>query len=322
VIEEFRSEVLAVFHGLPVFDFCFSEPDELAPGDIPADAEAWAWRVGAGDYDSAPADEILPLYLKTVDTQRVKALILGAWYGDEAGEGAREFQQALLDAAERFPALEALFVSDVPQDRSEISWIEQHDPGDLLTAFPSLRVLGMRGALDRQTKPFVHERLEELVLQTGGLPPEVVRAVGASSLPALTGLDLYLGTPRYEGGATVEDLRPILSGTAFPALRHLGLRDAENADDVAAALAHAPVVARLESLDLSLGALGDEGATALLAGQPLTHLKRLDLHHHFLSEAMIERLWQLLPDVEINVDEQSELYEWNGQASRYIAVSE
>jgi len=323
VIEEFRSEVLTVFHGLPVFDFCFSDPAELAPGDVPPDVEAWAWRVGAGDYDSVPADEIFPLFLETVDTRRITALILGAWYGDEAGLGTREFQQTLLAAAERFPALEALFVSDVPQDRSEISWIEQHDPGDLLAAFPHLRVLGVRGAMDAHTKPFTHERLEELVLQTGGLPPAVVRAVGASSLPALAGLDLYLGTPRYEGGATVEDLRPILSGTVFPALRHLGLRDAENADDVAAALAHAAVVARLESLDLSLGALGDEGAAALLAGQPLTHLKRLDLHHHFLSEAMIDRLWQLLPEVEINVDEQSEPYEWdNGQASRYIAVSE
>ena len=83
----------------------------------------------------------------------------------------------------------------------------------------------------------------------------------------------------------MEDLAPILAGARLPALKHLGLRDAEIADEVAAALAGAPVVARLETLDLSLGTLSDAGAAALLAGQPLTHLRKLDLHHHFLSDA-------------------------------------
>lgn len=39
----------------------------------------------------------------------------------------------------------------------------------------------------------------------------------------------------------------------------------------------------LTELDLSMGTLGDEGAAALLAGRPLPHLSRLDLHHHYLS---------------------------------------
>jgi len=322
VIEEFRFDALAVFYDLPVFAFAFSDPDDLVPGDVPPDVEAWAWRVGVAEYEDSDAGEIFALFLDAVDTARIKALLLGAWYGDVSGEGVDKFQQALLAAADRFPALEALFISDIPQELSEISWIEQQDPGDLLAAFPRLRVLGMRGRLDGQIKPFAHAGLEELVLQSGGLPPEAVRAVGNSSLPALTNLDLYLGIRQYSGGATIEDLSPILFGTAFSGLRHLGLRDAENVDELAAVLAHAPIVARLESLDLSLGTLSDAGASALLAGQPLTHLKRLDVHHHFLSEAMIERLWQALPDVEINVSERMEPREWNGQESRYVAVAE
>ena len=322
MIEEYRANALTEFHGLPVFAFSFSDPDELAPGDAPRDVEAWAWRVGAADYESPSADKIFPLFMETVDTTRIKALLLGAWEGEMAGEGVDDFQRMLLEAAERFPALEALFISDVSQDLAEISWIEQKDPADLLAAFPNLRVLGMRGAPDRQLKPFAHAGIEELVLQSGGLPPEVVRAVGGSDLPALSRLDLYLGTEQYRGGATVEDLSPILSGTAFPNLRHLGLRDAENADDLAAALAHAPVLAQLESLDLSLGTLGDVGVAALLAGQPLTHLKRLDVHHHFLSEAMIDRLWQALPETEIDSSERVEPAEWQGEPFRYVAVAE
>jgi hypothetical protein len=91
------------------------------------------------------------------------------------------------------------------------------------------------------------------------------------------------------------------------------------------------VLARLEELDLSLGALGDEGAAALLAGQPLTHLKRLDLHHHFMSEDMMQRLWAALPGVEVNLDEQEVPRTWRRQGPdgpgeleswRYVAVSE
>jgi hypothetical protein len=322
VIEEFRFDGLAVFDDLPVFAFAFSDPDDLVEGDTPQDVEAWAWRVGVAEYDDSDAEEIFALFLEAVDTARVRALLLGAWYGDVSGEGVDKFQRALLDAADRFPALEALFISDVPQELAEISWIEQQDPADLLAAFPSLRVLGMRGRLDGGIGPFVHARLEELVLQSGGLSPEAVRAVSGGDLPALAGLDLYLGVREYGGGVAVEDLESILSGVAFPKLRHLGLRDAENADELAVALAHAPVVARLESLDLSLGTLSDVGAAALLAGQPLTHLKRLDLHHHFLSDAMIERLWRALPDVEVDVSEQMVLREWNGQPTRYVAVAE
>jgi hypothetical protein len=82
------------------------------------------------------------------------------------------------------------------------------------------------------------------------------------------------------------------------------------------------IVARLATLDLSLGTLGDEGAAALLAGQPLNHLERLDLHHHFLSGAMTERLREALPEVELDLTGQCEPTTWGGQPRRYIAVSE
>lgn len=90
------------------------------------------------------------------------------------------------------------------------------------------------------------------------------------------------------------------------------------------ALADAPVVDRLESLDLSLGTLGDEGMAALLAGRPLTHLRKLDLHHHFLSNEMIARLRAALPGVDIDLSDVQKADSpstWN-PSGRYIAVSE
>lgn len=316
VIQDFRRDALATFHGLPVFVFDVGSADDLGAGGVPDDVEDWAFRVGGSEYDGPDGEDIWKLFLDSVDTTRVRALSLGAWDSQESGAGWEEYQAAVIEAADRFPALEALFVADIPVEMSEVSWIEQADPGPLLAAFPNLVEFGIRGGLDLQ--PLVHDRLRELTLQSGGLPPAGVRAVAASTLPALTGLDLYLGTEEYGGGAAPDDLAGILSGAAFPNLRHLGLRNVDGADELAAAVAHAPVVAQLESLDLSLGTLGDEGAAALLAGQPLTHLRALTLRHHFLSDEMISRLWEALPKTEVDVDEQ--LIASDGD--RYIAVSE
>ncbi|MEZ0114596.1 hypothetical protein ABH920_008631 [Catenulispora sp. EB89] len=318
MIQDFRHDALTTFHGLPIFSFAVGDAADLEPAGIPEDVEAWAWRVGCADMDSVPGDRIWALFVASVDTARVRALTLSSWDGEEAMSGWDDARDALLADASRFPNLEALFVGDVSSELTEVSWIEQADPGLLLAAFPNLLVFGMRGASALDMKPLVHENLRELTMQTGGLPPRVVRTVGQSTLPALTGLDLYLGTSIYEGGADADDLADILSGASFPALRHLGLRNAEDTDALAALLAHAPVVAQLESLDLALGMLGDEGVAALLAGQPLTHLRRLDLHHHWISDEMIDRLWQALPEVDVNVDEAL----LGRDGDRFIAVAE
>lgn len=318
MIEEFRGELLAAFAGLPVRDFTFTRRKDAKKAGIPADVEAWAWRVGVEDtHGPVRFGEVFEAFLESVDTTRIKALILGNWCDDGDPDLSPELTSYLLaEQAARFPGLEALFVGDMSQEMAEVSWIGHGDPGRLLARFPRVRRFGLRGTAELSMEPFSHEALEEVTFQGGGLPPEVVRAFAQSELPALTGIDLYLGTIQYGGGATSEDLHQILQAEAFPALRHLGLRNAENVDELAEALAHAPVVGGLATLDLSLGILTDDGAAALLAGQPLTHLAKLDLHHHCLSDAMMERVRQALPGVEVVLDEQVR------SGLRYIAITE
>lgn len=122
------------------------------------------------------------------------------------------------------------------------------------------------------------------------------------------------------------DHRPRTAAVRFPlpALRHLGLRNSEIQNEIAAAVASAPVVARLHTLDLSNGTLGDEGAAALLEGQPLTHLECLDLHHHFLSEEMERRVADALEPhgVRVDVSEREEPWDGQGAEGRYTAVAE
>jgi hypothetical protein len=313
--------------GLPVITLPGRGFKEMGdwPGEreIPADIEQWAWSVSVTDYDGLAYGELFQAFLRDVDTTRIGAFVIGNWVTDEQNERtAADMFGPLIAVADRFPNLRHLFLGDIVSHQYEISWIHQSDLTPLLRAFPNLLTFGVRGSENLEWEQRAYPELRELTFQSGGLPPEVVRAVAGSEFPELTDLELYLGEEEYFGGSEAADLAGILDGTHFPALRYLGLRDADNADEIAAAVAHAPIVSRLEVLDLSLGTLGDEGAAALLAGQPLTHLKKLDLHHHYISEAMQERLRAALPGVEVDLSEQEEPDDWDGEENRYVAVSE
>ena len=84
--------------------------------------------------------------------------------------------------------------------------------------------------------------------------------------------------------------------------------------------------ARLEVLDLSMGTLGDDGAAALLGGQPLTHLRKLDLHHNYLSEPLLRRLRETLGSAGVELDLDRDDADWDedddGTVHRYVAVGE
>ncbi|CAM5601047.1 STM4015 family protein [Streptomyces aurantiogriseus] len=290
------------------------------------DADAVAWRITSDVYDAHENwTAAFARFCDAVDTTRVRALIVGAW--EEAYDtDPSAVIEALVAAKDRFPALRALFLGDMVMEECEISWINQTDVTPLLEAFPDLEEFGVRGGSGLRFPALRHAGLRKLTMESGGLPAEVVRGVAASDLPALEHLDLWLGTPEYGGDSEAADLEPILSGARLPRLRHLALRNSEMQDAVATAVASAPVVARLEVLDLSMGVLSDEGAAALLAGQPLTHLKKLDLHHHYLSEPLQERIRQTLEpagvEVDLDRDDADEDHDDDGTVWRYVAVGE
>ncbi|MFI7532536.1 STM4015 family protein [Streptosporangium sp. NPDC049376] len=300
-------------------------PIAHAPGgddgsrELPA-PEAAAWRIGVGwDGGRGEFEERFLRFFRVVDTTKVAALIIGNW-GSAYESDSSEAVRLLTEHAERLPALRTLYLGAISREEAEISWIQQSDVTPLLTAFPLLERLEVRGGSGLGLSPVRHEHLKDLTVESGGLPARVVRGVAESTFPALEHLELWLGVDEYGGDATLADMAGILSGERLPALRHLGLQNSEIQDEIAAAVASAPVVARLETLALSMGALGDEGAEALLSGQPLTHLRRLDLYHHYLTDPMVARVKEAFAGsgVEVDLSEQEEPDdEW-----RYVAVSE
>lgn len=307
-----------VFAGRPVVEV-------PVDGPLPVVDSPVSWRFARWDWDDStetkPSEEFRDSFERFVTQAgpQVESLVIGAW-GYAAFNPAPIAQ--LCAVAPRLPALRALFLGDMTSEECEVSWMKVGDVSPLLTAYPRLEVLRVRGGDDFDFSPVRHENLRELAVESGGLPSGFVAAVLDSEFPALTTLELWLGVEDYGGDVTVQDLAPLLSGQRFPRLRRLGLRNSEIADELAAALASAPVVRQLTRLDLSLGTLGDEGAAALLAGQSLTHLDELDLHHHYMSDEVAESLVTALAGVRVDVSDPQEPDEYDGESYRYTAVSE
>ena len=247
----------------------------------------------------------------------MKALVFGCW--NFYGEGSvTAITDLLVENAAKLPNLKALFLGDVTSEDCEVSWLEMGDISKLWAALPRLETFWIRGGEGLSFGRMSLPNLKELVVQTGGLPKKVVQEVLAADLPNLEHLELWLGDEGYGADTDVDDFSQLLAGSLFPKLKYLGLCNSEYSDELAKALAEAPVMDRIETLDLSSGTLGDEGAEALLASGKLAGLKKLDVHHHYLSDACMKKLSALA--CEVNLDEQEDADENDGD--RYVAVSE
>nr|WP_062330903.1 STM4015 family protein [Herbidospora sakaeratensis] len=281
-----------------------------------SDVSDGVWTLQAMEEDDDVLAEMDAVFERG-DTDKVVAVHVDSW-PEMYEESSAAIVEKLVANAHLLPGLRGLSLGHVDPEWCEISWIQLSDLTPLLTAFPGLERLDLRGGDGLALTPLRHESLRVLRVECGGLHSSFVRSLAACDLPALEHLELWLGVERYGGNTSVADLAPILAGDRLPALRHLGLQDSEIQDEIAAAVASAPVVARLDELDLSMGTLTDAGAEALLDGQPLSHLMVLDLHHNFLSDAMAERVEKALPGVDVKLH--------NRLAPRddrfYVAVSE
>lgn len=302
-------EHATLFAGLQIVPF---------EGKTLPDPKKSAILVGLGSECYEPPEPLAALLEKFFNAKgldQVSALVIGTWEEMHDAGGSEEIVQALVSAKAKLPNLRALFFGDITFEECEISWIIQTDVSPLLAAYPKLEHFRVRGGQSLSLGPLKHSSLKSLTVETGGLSGKIVEQVANSELPELIHLELWLGDDNYGADWTFDQLNPILSGKKFPKLQYLGLKDSHKADDVAIAVAKSPLIQRITTLDLSMGTLGDLGGKALLAA-PLQNLKKLDLHHHYLSELVMKEFRGLA--VEVNLDEHEEEDEEN----RYVAVGE
>jgi hypothetical protein len=320
---------LDTFAGQPVKWF---DPAAKRKGGKPC-----VYRVGGMDYVKNPYrdkgghdfPELLDLFLAAHGGAELTALVLGAWYYDDmstgmGGRGAADVVEALVANRKRMPNLRALFVGDVTYDECEVSWIGYGDLSALLPTFPKLEEFHIRGAANLSFGKIKHGKLRSFTIESGGLPEPLLQEVWKAELPKLEHLELWLGTANYGGIEDAAPLEPLLSGKRFKRLRYLGLRNCEVADAVARAVAQSPLLERLEVLDLSLGTLTELGVEALLTSPGVRKLKKLDIHHHYVSPTFVNHLQALPIEVDVSEPLEAEMHTYGETTyvDRYIVASE
>jgi len=312
------------FAGKTVIDWEIGDPVPDPATTIPR------FKASGGRWEekSIDADEKFMHFLADPASSTTTGFVFGTYFTSGARNYTQYLLPLLLDNKDHFPHLTTLFLGDIIMEESEISWIEPGDISTLFTAYPQLEHFGIRGCASTYTSPYLHlgvlnlEHLKTLVVETGSMDRSVVQDVLRSHLPALEHLELWTGSEDYEANCTVEDFAPLLTGNLFPNLRYLGLRDSEIASDLAIALSQSPLLDQLQVLDLSLGTLDDTGATALLNCPAIHKLAKLDLHHHFCSDEMIQRLQTLDIEVDLSEQEEPEIWDEDEPEQRFVAVSE
>lgn len=307
------SENLSEFGGLEVVQWNVGDP-------LP-DPETTIARI-ATDWDSEQSwQELFHEFLKLEGVENIRGLVVGAWHGDDSESDSSEVRDALVAAREKLSKLHVLFFGDITFEENEVSWIQNTDLSPLLSAYHDLTHFGVRGGNGLSLGQIDLPKLVELRVEAGGLSAEVVREIMSAKLPKLEHLEVYLGTDNYGATSSVDDLTPILDGKLFPKLSYLGLKNSDYQDAVAQVLADAPVLDTLDTLDLSMGILSDDGGQALLNSERVWKVNKLDLHYHWMSEEMTEKLQAKADEHGVELDS-SDRNEGDEDDWRYVALGE
>jgi hypothetical protein len=276
--------------GLPVHDY--------NPADGIDNPAGRAFRIVPVQIYSLRLDlvQVLAAFVKDPAAAEVSGLVVAGWgtLGEEGQDVAR-FVEALVKARTQLTGLRALFLGEDTNAEGASYNTMLGDLAALPAAFPDLRHLRLRGCRGlRLGERLRHDGLRSLTLESCALEADVLEDLTSASLPNLEHLELWHGSDRLEA-AEVDQFQPLLQARRFPRLRYLGVRNSRQADDVARLVGEAALPPNLTTLDLSLGNLSEEGASALLYSDWINRLETIDLRHHFLPDNLMWRFERLKP---------------------------
>lgn len=251
---------------------------------------------------------------------KIEAIVIGQWATElyTTDETSDAVVSKLVELASVFKGLKHLFIGDMTYEECEISWIRQSDMSLILKAYPGLVSLGVRGGDMLSFTPVDKHDLQTLVIETGGLGAHVIDQICKTHWPKLKTLEIWTGTDNYGGDSALTDVALILDGRLFPSLVNLKIKNCEYADGVVKALVTSRIFGQLETLDLGMGTLGDEGAQALFESPTTRKLKGLAFDHHYVSQQVVEKLKSL--GIPVSAEDAQEVDDDEG--GRHIAVSE
>ncbi len=264
------------------------------------------------DYEEGKnAKTLVEDILNDPELPQLEELIIGGW-GEEFDESCQPIIDGIVENADKFSHITKIFFGDMDYETCEVSWITQGDYSSLWKAMPQLKDLTIKGSNDLSLGVIEHENLESLTIICGGLGKDVIEEIAKAKLPNLKKLLLYIGIEDYGFDGNADTIRALLADSDFPSLIYLGITDSEIQDELTEVVLESKYIRQITALDLSNGSLTDKGGKLLLEKLPeLPNIEILDVHHHYLSNEMMEELQKL--SITVNLAEQEKPYEWNGE---------
>lgn len=269
-------------------------------------------------------EDLLKEILEDPQLPDLEEIVIGPWgeCWDETQEGLQVIVDGIVKNKEKFSQIKSLFFADMDYEDCEVSWIIQANYSKLWEAMPQLEKLVIKGSTDLELGEIVHENLKHLEIICGGLPKDIIASIQKAKLPSLQTLLLYIGIEDYGFDGDITDIQELLAESDFPKLTYLGITDSEIQDEIAEAVLDCKYMDRITTLDLSMGTLTDKGGQMLLDKLPeYPNIKQLDLEYHFLSDDMMEKL-EALPGVQVNVEDQQEADDYDGEIYYYPMLTE
>lgn len=252
----------------------------------------------------------------------LEEVVIGCW-GEpwDENEGAEIIIQNIIENKEKFTHIKSLFVGDMDFEECEVSWIVQGNYEKLLEAMPQLEKLTIKGSTDLGLGKLNAPNLRSLEIICGGLPKEVMESIRDANLPELEELRLYIGVEDYGFDGSLEDIKALLEKSNFPKLKILGLCDSEIQDEICELVLASKYIKQLQRLELSMGSLTDKGGQLLLDQLPqFPNVKYLDVHYHYMTDEMMKKLKAM--SIEVDMEEQNEPDEWDGDLYYYPMLTE
>lgn len=256
------------------------------------------------------AKDMVADILADPDFLSLTELIVGDW-GNAWEDSCQPILDGIVAHAGQFSHIQSLFIGDMDFEECEVSWIMQGNFSGLWAALPNLRSLTIKGSMDLVLGDICHEGLEELAIICGGLGSDVIRSVQNAKLPNLKKLLLYIGIDDYGFDGNADTVKELLDKADFPKLTYLGIVDSEIQDELAKVVLESKFMGQVETLDLSLGTLTDQGGQLLLDTLPKwPNIRNLDVHYNYLTDEMAQKLEKL--SIAVDASERNQPDEYHG----------
>lgn len=268
------------------------------------------------DWEGMNVERMLNAVMKSSASRFIETINIGLT--DAEGETSFDREVVAISKTGKRPSVRKVHVGafEFP-DETEISWTDVGSVDKLYPVFPNLEWLKVQGGGMGLGK-LAHDKLETLILHTGGLPADAGASVAKANLPSLKELEIWFGADEYGGEVTPEIIAPLFTGKATPKLEKLGLMNAEFTNALPALLAGTPLLKQLQQLDLSMGTMTAEGADALLEhAEHFMHLERLSVDDNILTDEPLARLRAKFGDKLVSNEQKDYEEDW-----LYVSVGE